>query len=198
MKLYVNMLFIMSDITPVEGTPVSGLDSAEKPSQDTLRGVFDRFTELAKKPSALPLPFRPGVKLRVQSDSTIIPIIINQEPASLYCYGPESRDIDKDLPSFELVVNKIVKNSQRLSLMERQSYCLYDTGEETIGSERFKLISFFYIEDPNNVTQVREEPGLINRRYAHDFTRVLDKEKGLAFVSEYEAQKLLRDLMSAK
>ena len=71
------MLFIMSDISPVEGTPLSGLDSAEKPSQDTLRGVFDLFTKLAKKPSALPLPFRPGVNLRVQSDSTIIPIIIN-------------------------------------------------------------------------------------------------------------------------
>ena len=111
MKVYVNMLFIMNDISPVENNPpVDPLDSVDKPSQDIIKGIFNSAIQLAEKPG-IPLYFTPEPKLTVLSDSKFVPIVINQMPASLYVYGPKTRAIDKFLPSFQFVLESALNQT---------------------------------------------------------------------------------------
>lgn len=198
MKLYVNMLFIMSDISPVENIPpVDPLDSLDRPSQGTIKGIFSRATQLAEKPG-IPLFFTPEPKLTVPSDSKFVPIVINEMPASLYVYGPKTRAIDKFLPSFQIVVNKEITEPDRPYAIRMRSYCVYDSGEETDEAVRFSIEAFDDIDMPHDPRQKkREGPGLINR-ISPDYRRVIQTKIGMTFVGKEEAETLLSDLQYAK
>ena len=196
MKVYVNMLFIMNDISPVENNPpVDPLDSVDKPSQDIIKGIFNSAIQLAEKPG-IPLYFTPEPKLTVLSDSKFVPIVINQMPASLYVYGPKTRAIDKFLPSFQIVVNKKITEPNKPYAIRNRSY---DSGEESDKDERFSIEAFDDIDIPHDPSQKKGKgPGLINRRLSHDYLRIIQTKIGMTFVGKEEAETLLTDLQGAR
>src|SRR3990167_1981440 len=177
MELYVNMLFIMNDISPVE----SSLDSVEKPTQITLAGIHDRVTHLIQKPGRM-----------MRSDSKLVPITIGSLPASICQYGPTTRDEDKDLPLFEIIVNGIISEPDRPHAIRKRSYYLFDASEPTDKDRRFRIESYDDIELPHDVSEIRKKgAGLLYKKLSHRWLQYLARDTGAGFVNEDEAKKLL-------